>query len=251
MLRFACVLAAATAFAAAAHAASDERAFALFESGQLQAAAETAADAGGAENLALAARSLNALAYLQTDNAVGRAIAKDALDYAEAAIKADNALVEGHLQAAISLAQRGSRMAALRAFFLGIADRARAELDDALAHEPNNPWALSSSAAWHLEVARRVGAGRFGSDPDLGYRQFMAARDADPDNLLIAYECALRLIAYDEAEWRADGFAALDAVLAGEPSDAFESAIRKRAEAFAAALAAGRKAERKFIDAQP
>ena len=70
----------------------------------------------------------------------------------------------------------------------------------------------------------------------------MAARDADPDNLLIAYECALRLIAYDEAEWRADGFAALDAVLAGEPSDAFESAIRKRAEAFAAALAAGRKA---------
>jgi hypothetical protein len=251
MLRSLSAALAAALFAAPAQAAPDEAAFALFEAGQFQIAAETAAAKGDAENLALAARALNALAYLQTDDDVGRRIAGDALDYAEAAIAADDALVEGHLQAAISLAQRGSRMAALRAFFLGIADRAREELDDALAREPQNPWALSSSAAWHLEVARRVGDGRFGSNPDLGYRQFMAARDIDPDNLLIAYECALRLIAYDEPEWRAAGLAALDAVIAGEPSDAFETAIRMRAEAFAAAIAAGRKAERKFISAQP
>lgn len=234
-----------------AFAAPDEGAFTLFEAGEYNRAAENAAAIGGAENFALAARALNAKAYLQEDDGDARALAKAALEYAETAIKADDALIEGHLQAAISLAQRGSRMGALRAFFLGIAGRARDELDLALARDPVNPWALSSSAAWNLEVSRRAGEGRFGSDPQTGYAQFMAARRLDPGNLLIAYECALRLIAYDEPEWRDEGLAALDAIMSGEPKSAFERAIKARATAFGEAIAAGRKAERKFIEAQP
>lgn len=232
-------------------AAPDEAAFALFEAGEYELAAENAAAIGGAENFALAARALNAKAYLQEDNGDARDLAKAALDYAEAAMEADDGLVEGHLQAAISLAQRGSRMGAMRAFFLGIAGRARDELDLALAHDPENPWALSSSAAWNLEVSRRAGEGRFGSDPEIGYQQFMAARRLDPGNLLIAYECALRLLAADNPEWRADGLASLEAITTGEPADSFEEAMKERALALREAIAAGEKAERKFIDAQP
>ncbi|MEO1135010.1 MAG: hypothetical protein AAFW68_00190 [Pseudomonadota bacterium] len=246
----------ALSFAAAlqpapAQAAPDEVAFALFVAGDYRAAAQNAADAGGAENLALAARALNAEAYLMADDGDARKLAKDALEFAEDAIEADAMLVEGHLQAAISLAQRGARMAALRAFFLGIAGRAREKLDEALAREPENAWALSSSGAWHLEVARRVGEGRFGSDPALGHSQFLAARANDPENLLIAYECALRLIAYGNPEWRADGLAALETVLTGEAKDAFELAIQERAQAFSDALAAGPEAAERFIEAQP
>ncbi len=245
------IFAAMIVLGAPAFAAPDEAAFALFESGDYEGAAENAAAIGGAENLALAARALNAKAYLQVDNGDARKLAKAALEYAEAAISADDVLVEGHLQAAISLAQRGSRMAALRAFFLGIASRARDELDLALAREPDNSWALSSSAAWNLEVSRRAGEGRFGSDPQAGYAQFLKARNLDPDNLLIAYECALRLLAYDKPEWRDDGLAALEVALSGAPASAFEREMQSRARDFSAAIAAGPEAERKFIDAQP
>lgn len=236
---------------ASVRAAPDEAAFALFRAGDYEAAAEAAASADGAENLALAARALNAEAYLEPDEDRAKDTADRALDFAEDAIDADPALVEGHLQAAISFAQRGARMAAWKAFFLGLAPRARDRLDAALALEPDNAWALSTSAAWHLEVARRGGPGRYGADPETGHRQFLAARAAAPMNLPIAYECALRLIAYDRAAWRPAGLAALDAALTLAPQTAFEESVQAKAQAFHAAIEKGRAAERAFIDAQP
>lgn len=232
-------------------AAPDEAAFVKFVQGSYGEAVDIAVAIGGAENLALAARSLNAKAYLQADDKTARALTKEALNFAEQSIEADEALVEAHLQAAISLAQRGSLMAPLRAFFLGIASRARDELDVALSQEPDNAWALSSSAAWHLEVARRVGEGRYGSDSELGYQQFVAARATDPENLLIAYECALRLLAFGEADWRETGLSALAEVIAGTPRNAFEQAMQERAVRFRAAIDVGRDVEQAFIQAQP
>lgn len=245
------LVAAAALCLAAAQAAVDAKALGLFKSGDYEAAAEAAAAAGGAENFALAARSLNAKAYLQTDDDAAKETAKRALAYAEDAVQADGDLLEGHLQAAISLAQRGARMAGWKAFFLGLASRAREDLDAALALDPDSAWALSSSGAWHLEVARRGGKGRYGADPATGYRQFIKARAAAPENLAIAYECALRLLAHDRAAWRRDGLAALNAALSLTPRDAFEEGIQERARAFRAAIEQGRDAERAFIDAQP
>lgn len=244
-------LAALCVIASSAQAAPGETAFALFTSGDYGGAAAQAAQLGGAENFALAARSLNALAYLQAKNKPARKIAKRALNQGKAAIDADPALVEAHLQTAIALAQRGARMAPWRAFLKGLAGRAREELDIALTLEPDNAWALSSSAAWHLEVSRRGGEGRFGSDPALGHQQFLRARANAPDNIVIAYECALRLIAYEENEWREDGLEALQFAVEGSAHDAFERAIQTRAREFQRAIEEGHKAERAFIKAQP
>lgn len=241
----------AAGFATAAQAGPDAQAFRAYVDGEYETAAADAAQLGGAENLALAARALNALAYLETDDSDARKIADRALEYAEAANEADPALVEAQLQAAIALAQRGARMAPWRAFFLDLAGRAREALDAALNMDPGNAWALSSSAAWHLEVSRRGGEGRFDSDPDAGYQQFLAAREAAPENLLIAYECALRLIAYDRSDWRSVALQSLDAALALSPENAFEAEVQDRARAFQQAIASGHEAERDFIEEQP
>ena len=159
--------------------------------------------------------------------------------------------MEGHIQAAISYAQRGARMSPIRAFMSGTAGKARDLLDHALSIEPGNVWALSSSGAWHLEVARRAGNGRYGSDPDLGREQFVAALASDPDNLLIAYEAALRLLAYDDAPSREIGLSALKGATTLVPQDAFERSIQARAKVFQQAVDSGQKAERDFIKAQP
>ncbi len=233
------------------YAAPDEAAYTRFVSGAFDEAAEAAASAAGAENLALAARATNAKAYLETDNKAARRAAKRALKYAEQAIEDNPALVEGHLQAAISYALRGARMSPVRAFLSGTAGKARKLLDHALTLDPENAWALSSSGAWHLEVARRAGSGRYGSDPAVGFEQFADARAAEPENLLIAYEAALRLLAYDEPSVRENGLAALHDAVTLAPQNAFESSVQKRAKIFQQAVEVGREAERAFIKAQP
>lgn len=250
-LRFLLIIALWAGTLGGVHAAPDLEAFQSFEAGDYAGVVTIADRLGGAENYALAARALNARAYLEMDDSDARKVADRALKYAEAAIAADPEFVEGRLQAAIALAQRGARMAPWRAFFLNLADRARDALDLALALEPENAWALSSSAAWHLEVSRRGGEGRFGSDPEFGHRQFLAARAADPDNLLIAYECALRLIAYDREEWRADAAEALQTAIDQPPRTEFEAAVQARALALRQAMLEGRDAERAFIESQP
>ncbi len=250
-MKFVLVVIIAAAMVSMALAAPDDAAIALFEAGAFEEAAAVAEQSGNAESFALAARSLNAAAYLETDNKTARRTAKRALGLAERAIEEDPALVEGHLQAAISYAQRGARMSPIRAFVSGTAGKARDLLDHALSIEPDNAWALSSSGAWHLEVARRAGDGSYGSDPDLGRQQFAAARAADPQNLLIAYEAALRLLADDDATSREIGLAALKDATTLAPQDAFERRIQARAEVFQKAVDSGQEAERDFIKAQP
>ncbi len=229
----------------------DDAAYAKYVSGDYDAAIVTALSVGGAENLALAARALNAAAYLQDERKESRQLANRALDLAEEAIRMRPDYLEAHLEAAIGLSLRGARMAPPRALILNIPARARRHIDAALAIDPNSFWAVSTSAAWRLEVARRGGGAVFGADPVLGYEEFMKAREIAPGNVVVAYECALRLIASTRAEWRASALAALDAALAGAPESAFEQEMQTRARSFAAAIKAGPKAEAEFIDAQP
>ena len=236
---------------ASALAAPDERALGAYNDGRYEAAADIAAITGGAENFALAARALNAAAYLEPDDDRAIMLAKRAADLADAAVEADPDNVEGHLQGAIALAQRGARISGMRAFFLGLAGRARDRLDRALKLAPENPWALSTSAGWHLGVAARAGDGRFGSDAAKGYEQFLAARWRDPMNISIAYEMALRVLAFGEAAWREEALRALETARTAPAANAFDMALKARADAFAAAIAESEEAEQAFIDAQP
>ena len=128
---------------------------------------------GDVDDLVIAARALNALAYFETDRKAARDWANSALDIAEKAVDLRPDLVEAHLQVAISFSLRGANMAPVEAIFLNIPHRARAAIDRALEIEPENPYALSTSAAWRIEVARRGGGAVFGADAELGYEEFL------------------------------------------------------------------------------
>jgi hypothetical protein len=251
MTRAICAAVSIALAASPAWAAPDEAAFRAYVDGQYEAAAAAAAKAGGAENLALAARALNAVAYFDEGRKTARKAAASALDYAEAAIDEDPRLPEAHLQAAISLGLKGSRMAPLRAFMAGIASKTRQHLDAALELDPKNPWALSTSAAWRLEVARRGGGAVYGAVPEDGETEFEAARAVAPGNIVIAYECALRLLASERPEWRAEALRSLEDALAAAPSTVFEKRVHGRAEELTAAVAQGPGAVRAFVREHP
>ncbi len=233
------------------NAAVNADALGAYDRGDYDAAVKIATEAGDAEDLALAARAMNAVAYFDDGRKSARRTAGDALDIAEQAIALDSDLPEAHLQAAISLALRGARLSPVKAFFGALAGKARRKIDDALALDADNAWALSTSAAWRIEVARRGGGSLYGADPVVGHEEFMKARALAPDNLTIAYECALRLAADGRPEWRGDALAALDAAIAGAPTTKFEADIQARAREFKAAIAAGADAEKAFIKRQP
>ena len=244
----ACLFALLAPGAAVADAA--DAAYSAYAAGDYEAAVNLAKHAGTSEDYALAARAMNAVAYFDDGRKSARRTAGDALEAAEQAIKLDPRLPEGYLQAAISLALKGARMSPMRAFLSGIAGKARDRIDAALALDPENPWALSTSAAWRIEVARRGGGALYGAAPDDGYEEFRKARALAPDNLTIAYECALRLLADGREEWRGEALAALDDALAATPTTKFERDMQDMAREFKAAIEAGGKAEVDFIDAQ-
>jgi len=229
----------------------DAQAFAAYVEGDYEGAASIAAGIGDAENLAFAARSLNAAAYFLLERKTARDLADRAFDYGEQAIEADALLVEAHLQSAIALALRASNMAPFRVFFKNIPSRARSRIDVALELDPEDYWALATSAAWHMEVARAGVGVIYGADRALGYQQFLDARRLAPDNLNIAYECALRLLASEKEEWRATALEALDAALFLEATTAFEAEVAARAIGLKEAVVNGVEAEAAFIAAQP
>lgn len=250
-LQLVAALAAAALSATSAAAAPDDAAFAAFVAGDYEKSAALALAAKGAENQALAARAINAVAYFEEDRKASRQLADRALNYAEQAVKDDPKLPEGHLQAAISVALRGAKMAPARAFILNIPNRARRLLDAALVLDADNQWALSTSAAWRLEVARRGGGKAYDAVPEEGYAEFARARAVAPNSVVIAYECALRLLANGRPEWRSVGLEALEAALSNAPETAFDKAIQARASLFKAAIGKGAEAEAAFIAAQP
>jgi hypothetical protein len=235
----------------AAGAAALDTAYDAYRIGNYGEAVALAKTGGSAEDFALAARAMNAQAYFDDGRKSARRNADDAGDLAEKAIELDPNLAEGYLQSAISLALKGARMSPIRAFLSGLAGKARDRIDAALELDPENPWALSTSGAWRIEVARRGGANLYGADPENGREELLRARLLAPGNLTIAYECALRMLADGRPEWRVEALASLDAALAVEPATKFERDIKARAHEFKAAIKAGPAAEKAFIKAQP
>ncbi|MGF1544503.1 MAG: hypothetical protein ACFB00_08410 [Parvularculaceae bacterium] len=230
-------------------ASPDAAAYEAFADGRYESAVDIAANAGGAENLALAARAHNAVAYFEADRKAARRAARAALEEAEAAIELDPQLPEAHLQSAIALAVFGAKAGPLRSFVGNVAGRSRRSIDAALAIDPDNPWALSTSAAWRLEVHRRGGGLVYDADPDLGFKEFERARELAPDNVAVAYECALRLLASERAAWRGVAREALNVAVEGAPETAFEREIQARARGLKAARDRDPMSLAAFIDA--
>ena len=223
----------------------------MYLAGDYAAVAEQAAKSKRVEDLVFASRALNAKAYFLEDRKQARKTAKDAQKFAERALDHDPDNVEARLQAAIAMAVRGANTSPVTAFFKRLPGRSRDHIDHALALDPENAWALSTSAAWRLEVSRRGGGGFDGADPEQGYEEFLSARRLAPNNVAIAYECALRLLASERAGWRGVALEALQASIESTPQSVFEQRLQQRARELQAAVQSGPAVEDKFIEAQP
>lgn len=249
LVAVATLIAALVGLADHAEASVDDAAYAAFVAGDYAKSETLALAADGADNFALAARAVNSIAYFDKDRKRSLKTAGRALAHAEAALKIDPRHVQGRVQAAISLGLRGGRMSPARVIVSGVTERARRELDEALKIAPNDPWALTTSAAWRVEVERRGGKRYFrGADAVKGYEEFRRARAADPGNVLVAYECSLRLIAFGRADWLPDALAALDVAATSPPQSAFERELQSRAQALKRAYSAGPEATLAFLE---
>lgn len=247
-MRFVCIIAVLlAAFPEPAHAAPDPAAEAAYIRGDYESAAALAESAGGAENLAYAAKALNAISYFDRDRKTTRRRCDRAMDYAEAAIALDPSFAEAHFNLGVAMLIKASNMGAARAFLSNLPARGRRKFDDALELDPDFAPFLVASAAWRIEVANRGGGFLYGADAGEGHAEMMRARALDPVDNVIAHECAVRLLADGRAEWRAAALACLNDALSAPTDSVFEAAIQEKSRALKAAIDAGPEAERAFL----
>jgi len=225
------------------------RAYALYTTGEYLEAAEAASSLDTARGYSLAARALNGIVYFEKDDARARDLLARAQKYAEQAVELDPSLDEARLQLAFALAARGARLPRFKTLMMRLIPRARQQIDAVLERDPDDAWANSVSGAWNIEVGRAAGD-MFGADIEKGVRDFEKAYLADPENLMIAYEFALRLSALDRPAYDGAIGAALDRALSLEPETAMESAVQEKARELKAARAEGPEATRDFVEAQ-
>ena len=213
----------------------------LYAEGDFAQAIALAEAAGGGDGFALAARAALADAELRQEPCL------DCLDrageFARAAIAADPEQVEAYIYLVVALGRRARLIGFFRAQREGIGGATDDAIEAALSIDPDYPWALAARGGWHIEVVRL--AGRilgdllFGASVQEGKDFFARAMAEEPANLVIPYQYALSLAAYDLGGQRADIEQALRRAVSLAPADFYETAIKARAAMLLAALEGG------------
>jgi tetratricopeptide (TPR) repeat protein len=125
----------------------------------------------------------------------------------------------------------------------GYPKEAKDNIEEALADDPNNPWALAALGGWNIEIVRNAGStlGKwvYGATIDQGRENFEKAMAADPRNLVVRYQYALALAAYDLDNYRDDVLASLTKAVAATPATAYETFEQNRARALLDAIKSG------------
>lgn len=232
---------------APALAAPDAAALAAYNRGDYAAAVIAAEKAGGAENLAFAAKALNAISYFDRDRKTTRQRCDEAMEFAQAAIAADPFFAEAHFNLGVAMLIKASNMGAARAFLSNLPARGRRLFDKALELDPDFAPFLIASAAWRIEVANRGGGFFYGANAEEGHAELVRARALDPVDNVIAHECAVRLLADGRERWRAEALQCLADAIAAPTDSHFEAAIQEKSRALKVAVDAGREAEKAFL----
>jgi hypothetical protein len=206
-------------------------ALALYKAGDYAGAVR----AGVAENtengFAVAARATLAEANLR--EAPCMECLKRGEGFALRAIAAGGKLPESYVYLAAALGYQSRVLGTLRAGFAQYGDRSREALESALRVNPNFSWALAAMGGWNIEVVR-VGGSWMGdlfydASVEKGIGYFRRAIAAEPANLVIHFQLALALAAYDLDGQRTLVTSELAAAAAGTPASAYDAVIKGRA----------------------
>ncbi len=210
-----------------------------YEQGLWQEAAGHAQRAGGADGYAFAAGSLIAQLMVEPDHPDREALARRALDLAEYAHDLDADHVEARLRLAGALGFRGRYMSGFRAYVQRMPHRGKRLIEEAVAAEPDNAWAIGMLGAWHLEVARRGGQrgmNALDASVEAGIGFYTHAIAMDPDNPAPRFFLAIALLALDEPAYYEMAREQVAICLQIEARDAFETGIQGEAEVLRAMI---------------
>lgn len=219
--------------------ASAEDAQALYAKGDYEAAIKAGEASGNAGGLILAARAALHDAKLR-DTACNDCFKRvEAL--AARAVAADPKRPEGYIYQAAAMGLESHVMGSLATSTAGIPSKSKKLIDTAASLAPDSPLALVGLGGWNIEVIR-VGGGIFGSlfysaSLDTGIKDFKKAVAIAPKDVIIRYEFALQLGAYDAKGQKAQIAAQLAAASAGDASTAYEKALQARAQRLSDLLA--------------
>lgn len=219
-------------------AAAADSLFALYASGQYEAAMRAGAESGTAESLAIAARAALADAAMRPQPCLS--CLKRAEDFARRAVAADPRPPEGHVWLAAALGLEGHIIGVVRARLAGSPAEAKAQLDTALQDSPGNAYALTAMGGWNIEIVRLGGAflaqKLYGASEAEGFALFERAIKAAPGNVAIHYQIALVLAGYRPEALRPRIAQELEAAIHATPATAYEKFIQARAAELLALL---------------
>jgi tetratricopeptide (TPR) repeat protein len=213
----------------------------LYVAGRYTEAESAAVAQGDAEGYALAARAALAAEMMRPEPCLSCLV--NAQDLAQRAIDADPKLAEGQIEFVVALGYRARLMGVLAAHFKGLARIARLHIDAALADDPGNAWAWAALGGWNIEIAHGAGSALacwlYGASLQAGLDDFAKAFAAAPNNLVVRYQYALSLAAYDRNGYRSLIVDALNRACTDEPQGAYEKFAQRNAKELLDALNSG------------
>ena len=206
-----------------------------FAAGRYIEAADIAKIAGGADNLARAARALLADAVASGNPS------QDRLDEAEAlarrAVALDRDHLEGRLQLAIALSLKSRAMSTREALDSGYGGMSRDLVEGVLADDPGNAYAHGFMAVWNLEVVRRggsLGSAFMGASISKARRHYRAAIGTGKADPSLHWQYARALAALNAGKYHEDILACLDQAAAARADTALSQLMQARAQSFRA-----------------
>ena len=218
-------------FAFAAPALAEETPLSLYAKGDYEAAIKAGEAKGDAGSLVIATRA--ALSDAKLRDAPCADCFKRVEALAKRAIAADPKRPEPYVYLASAMGSESHMIGALATSAAGLPGKAKKAIDTALSLAPDSPLALAGLGGWNIEVIR-VGGGIFGqwfyaASFDAGAKAFKRAIALAPNDVIIRYEYALQLAAYDAKGQRAEIAAQLAAATSAQAPTAYEKALQDRA----------------------
>jgi len=215
-------------------------AFSLYQAGNYSQATAAAASSNTAAGFTLAARA--ALAEGMTQMPCLACLTR-AEEFARKAIAMNPGIPDAHVYLAVALGYQARIVGVVRARLDTYPERAKKNLDAALAKDSKNEWALAALGGWNIEIVRGGGTvlakWLYGASVKAGLDDFAAAFRAAPDNLVLRYQYALSLGGFDVAAYRGEVSDALMRAAGGAASTAYERFAQARARELLAVFKSG------------
>lgn len=206
---------------------------ALYERGDMAAAASLARSLDSADGFALAAKATLVQAAYLSPEAYKQALFERAAADAEAALALDPNQVDAHLQLAIALGQLAELGDPISAHVNGYAEAGKALIDRALALDPGNEWARPLLGMWHLQVVHHAGdalaESLYGATRETGLELCAKAMVGTHSPLALKYGCAAVLVELDAAAFAATAEQTLATIREAKAEDATDRLVQAEA----------------------